>query len=92
MILWLLALLILEGGMQFSPPPSPPGLQIVLTHREMCHGAAVCSCDPVQGLSFTRTASAWEQMRSREKKNTRHAAPEPRVDKIMKTLEKKTLK
>lgn len=49
----------LEGASLTSSLFFSPGLQIVLSHREMCHGAAVCSTAVTQFRDFfTRTASA----------------------------------
>lgn len=52
----------LEGASLTSSLFFSPGLQIVLSHREMCHGATVCSTAVTQFRDFfTRAASAGEQ-------------------------------
>lgn len=88
LLLWLHSLLNLLGGggggdsftstLVFSP-----GLQIVLTHREMCHTASVCSTAVTQFRDFfTRTTSAGSKEIQQENQTqwaqlTPHAAPEP---------------
>lgn len=66
----------LEGG-QFNKHARflPPGLQIVLSRREMCHGATVCSTAVTQFRDFfTRSASEGAEKSSEKPETCRAAA------------------